>query len=50
MRLPKIVYFLMLLIGLLRWMHVYPQLPDPMASHFDLYGRRNGSLPKETVF
>jgi len=49
-RLPKIVYFLMLLMGLLEWMHVYPQLPDRMASHFDLYGRPNGSLPKETFF
>ena len=50
MRLPKIVYFLMLLMGLLEWMHVYPQLPVRMASHFDPYGRPNGSLPKETFF
>ena len=42
MRLPKIVYLLMLLMGLLEWMHVYPQLPVRMASHFDLYGRPNG--------
>jgi len=34
-RLPKIVYFLMLLMRLLEWMHVYPQLPVRMASHFD---------------
>ena len=46
----KIVYFLTLLMGLLEWMHVYPQLPDRMASHFDLYGRPNGSQPKETFF
>src|SRR6516225_6714532 len=40
----------MLLMGLLEWMHVYPQLPVRMASHFDPYGRPNGSLPKETFF
>src|SRR5215471_2062897 len=37
-------------MGLLEWMHVYPQLPVRMASHFDPYGRPNGSLPKETFF
>ena len=49
-RLSKIVYFLMLLMGILEWMHVYPQLPDRMASHFDLYGRPDGAQPKETFF
>jgi serine/threonine-protein kinase len=49
-RLPKIVYFLMLLMGLLEWMHAYPQLPDRMASHFDFYGRPDGWQPKEAFF
>lgn len=49
-RLPKIVYFLMLAMGVLQWMHAYPQLPERMASHFDAYGRPNGWQPKETFF
>ena len=49
-RLPKIVYFLMLLMGLLEWMRAYPQLPVRMASHFDFYGRPDGWQPKEAFF
>jgi len=49
-RLPKIVYLLMLFMGLLEWMQVYPQLPDRMASHFDFYGRPDGWQPKEAFF
>lgn len=49
-RLPKIVYFLMLAMGVLQWMQAYPQLPDTMASHFDFYGRPNGWQPKEAFF
>jgi uncharacterized membrane protein len=49
-RLPKIVYFLMLAMGVLQWVRAYPQLPDRMASHFDLYGRANGWQPKEAFF
>jgi uncharacterized membrane protein len=48
-RVPKLVYFLMLLIGLLEWTHAYPQLPDRMASHFDIYGRPDGWQPKEAI-
>jgi uncharacterized membrane protein len=49
-RLPKIAYFLMLLMGVLQWMRAYRQLPDRMASHFDFYGRANGWQPKEAFF
>ena len=49
-RLPKVVYFLMLLMGVLQWMRAYRQLPDRMASHFDFYGRANGRQPKEAFF
>ena len=49
-RMPKIVYFLMLLMGLLEGMRAYPQLPDRMASHFDFYGRPDGWQPKEAFF
>jgi len=49
-RLPKIVYFLMLSMGLLEWMRAYPQLPARMASHFDFYGRPDAWQPKEAFF
>ena len=49
-RVPKMVYFLMLLKGLLAWTRAYPQLPNRMASHFDIYGRPNGWQPKEAFF
>jgi uncharacterized membrane protein len=49
-RLPRIVYLLMLVLGLLQWAHTYPQLPALMASHFAIDGRPNGWAPKEMFF
>ena len=49
-RLPKFVFFLMLALGLLQWAHVYPQLPDVLASHFAADGTPNGHSPKEAFF
>lgn len=40
----------MLGMGILQWMHAYPQLPDWTASHFDFYGKPNGWHPKEAFF
>jgi uncharacterized membrane protein len=49
-RLPALVYFLLLLLGLLQWVNAYPQLPEVMASHFAADGTPNGWQPKQTFF
>jgi uncharacterized membrane protein len=49
-RLPTLIYFLMLLLGLLQWVHAYPQLPATMASHFAADGMPNGWQPKVAFF
>ena len=49
-RLPKLVFFLMLALGLLQWAHVYPQLPDAMAAHFAANGTPNGYQAKQAFF
>src|ERR1700759_531155 len=49
-RLPRFVYFLLFILGLLNWARIYPQLPARMASHFDAYGTPNGWAPKEMFF
>jgi uncharacterized membrane protein len=49
-RLPKLFFVLLLLLGLLNWARVYPQLPDSMASHFAGDGTPNGWEPKPFFF
>ena len=49
-RIPTGVYLLMLLLGLLHWAHVYPQLPDVVASHFNASGAPSGWAPKSGFF
>jgi uncharacterized membrane protein len=49
-RLPTILYFFLLVLGVLQWAHVYPQLPDVMASHFTGQGTPNGWQPKPAFF
>ena len=49
-RLPALLFFLMLVLAVLQWVHVYPQLPDRMASHFAANGTPNGWQPKQTFF
>ena len=49
-RLPRLLFFLMLALGLLQWLRVYPQLPDLMASHFAANGAANGYQPKQAFF
>lgn len=49
-RLPKLVYFLTLALGLLQWARVYGQLPPVMAAHFAANGAANGFQPKELFF
>jgi uncharacterized membrane protein len=46
-RIPRIVYLLLLIIGLLQIAHIYPELPARVASHFDANGNPNGWAPKE---
>lgn len=49
-RFPVLLYFLLLALGLLRWAHVYPQLPERLASHFTADGTPNGWQPKQAFF
>lgn len=49
-RVPALVYFLLLILGLLEWVNAYSQLPSTMASHFAGDGTPNGWQPKETFF
>jgi uncharacterized membrane protein len=49
-RIPRIVYLLLLILGLLQWLHMYPELPARMASHFAADGTPNGYAPKEMFF
>lgn len=49
-RLAAFIYFLMLAFGILKWLHVYPQLPAIMASHFAANGKPNGWMPKNVFF
>ena len=46
-RFPRIVYGVLLIMGLLQLAHFYPLLPARVASHFDAYGTPNGWAPKE---
>lgn len=49
-RLPRIVYFFLLAIGVLDWARRYPQLPARMASHFGANGTPNNWQTKEAFF
>lgn len=49
-RLPALLYFLMLVFAALQWVHVYPQLPGTMASHFTGNGTPNGWQSKQAFF
>ena len=49
-RFPTLLYFMMLILGLLQWAHVYPLLPETMASHFTANGTPNGWQPKQVFF
>jgi uncharacterized membrane protein len=49
-RFPRILFCLLLIMGLLQLAHFYPLLPARVASHFDAYGTPNGWAPKEGFF
>lgn len=49
-RLPRIVYLVLLLMGLVQWMRVYSFLPERMASHFAYDGTPNGWQTKDAFF
>jgi uncharacterized membrane protein len=49
-RLPTFLYFFLLVLGLLQWAHIYPQLPAVMASHFTGHGTPNGWQAKPVFF
>jgi uncharacterized membrane protein len=49
-RLPTFLFCFLLLLGILRCVQVYPQLPDVMASHFSGRGVPNNFQPKSAFF
>jgi uncharacterized membrane protein len=48
--LPKLIYGLLAAVGLLYFSFLYPQLPDPMASHFNASGAVTAWMPKSAFF
>jgi hypothetical protein len=48
--LPKLIYALLAAVGLLYFSFLYPQLPDPMASHFNASGAATAWMPKSGFF
>ncbi len=48
--LPKLIYALLSAVGLLYFSFLYPQLPDPMASHFNASGVATAWMPKSGFF
>src|SRR5215469_1218005 len=49
-RIPTFLFLLLVAFAVLQCVHVYPQLPDVMASHFDAHGTPNGWQPKSAFF
>jgi len=49
-RVPKIIYCLMLTVGVISWVRSYLLLPERMASHFRYDGMPNGWMPKDAFF
>jgi len=50
LRLPRILYMVLALVGLLLAAYYYPRMPLRMASHFAGDGRPNGWQPREAFF
>jgi uncharacterized membrane protein len=48
--LPKLIYVLLAMIGLIYFCFLYPQLPDPMASHFNASGAATAWMPKSGFY
>jgi uncharacterized membrane protein len=48
--LPKLIYVLLAAVGLVYFSFLYPQLPDPMASHFNASGTATAWMPKSGFF
>jgi uncharacterized membrane protein len=49
-RLPRFLYAILFLAGLLMSVYYYPQMPERMASHFAGDGRANGWQSREGFF
>ena len=48
--LPKLVYVLLAVAGVIYFSLLYPQLPDPMASHFNGSGAATAWMAKSAFF
>ena len=49
-RLPALFFAFMLVLAVLQWVQVYPQLPDRVACHFAADGTPNGWQSKQDFF
>lgn len=49
-RIPVLFFLFLLLLGVLQWVNVYPQLPSRVACHFAADGTPNGWQPKQDFF
>jgi Protein of unknown function (DUF1648) len=49
-RIPTFLFLPLVAFAVLQCLHIYPQLPDVMASHFDAHGTPNGWQPKSAFF
>jgi len=49
-RLPVLFFAFMLVLAVLQWVQVYPQLPDRVACHFAADGTPNGWQSKQDFF
>lgn len=49
-KLPRIVFFAIILLALAQALYNFPLLPDRLASHFNASGIPNGWMPKQAFF
>jgi uncharacterized membrane protein len=49
-RLPRLLYSVLFMAGLVMMVYYYPQMPERMASHFAADGRVNGWQSREAFF
>jgi uncharacterized membrane protein len=49
-RIPRVLFFIIILLAIAQCVHDYPLLPDRLASHFGASGMPNGWMTKSQFF